>query len=136
VACVGLARLLVERGELSEAREVLGKVPPGSDLQDKAEQVGALVTLEELAKDQPEVDPLRQQLEAGGSPELRCALGCALAKAADYEAALAELHAAGQQDRQLAKGKVRDAMLAVFTILGQGQPLVEDYRRKLASLLF
>jgi putative thioredoxin len=41
-----------------------------------------------------------------------------------------------RQDRNFGEGAARQAMLAVFELLGNENPLVPEYRRKLANILF
>ncbi|RMG19001.1 MAG: thioredoxin [Planctomycetota bacterium] len=135
-ALLGLARLLVERGDFEEARELLGRVPGGSEQAEAAEALRARMTLVERGREQPPEEELRAALAAGEGPERRVALGLRLAGEGRYAEALEELYAAGSADREIARGPVREGMVAIFAALGHGDPLVTEYRRKLGLLLF
>jgi putative thioredoxin len=41
-----------------------------------------------------------------------------------------------QQDRAFGNDAARQAMLAIFALLGERNPVAANYRRKLASALF
>jgi putative thioredoxin len=112
-AAVGLGRILAERGELDAAEELVARHRPDPD----AERVQAIVTMRRWA-DAP----------ADGT------LGAAkrLAATGDVTAALAGMLQALGDDRDAA----RDAMVTVFTAVGDDDPVVQEYRRRLAAALF
>lgn len=112
-AAVGLARILVERDELDEAERLVGAHRPDPE----AERVHAAVTMRRWAN-----------AAADGT------LGEAkrLAAAGDVTAALAGMLQALGDDRDAA----RDAMITVFTAVGDEDPVVQEYRRRLAAALF
>lgn len=113
-AAAGLARLLLDRGEVDEARTVLASVPPD-------DAVRAL---------QAEVD----LLEAGGEPgELGAAARAALS--GDHRLALERLLAmVGAGDGR--GDEARRLMLGVFDLLGDDDALTREFRGLLASALF
>lgn len=41
-----------------------------------------------------------------------------------------------RKDKKFRNGEARQAMLAIFAVLGDESPLVREYRGKLASVLF
>jgi putative thioredoxin len=112
-AAIGLARILVERGELDEAEGLVGKHRPDAD----AERIVATITLRRWM-DVPEDGVLGQakRLVASG----------------DLNGGLAGLLQALDEDRDAA----RDAMITVFTAVGDEDPLVQEYRRLLSAALF
>jgi putative thioredoxin len=112
-AAVGLARILVERGELDEAERLVGKHRPDPE----AEKILATIEVRRWA-DAPGDDTLAQakRLVASG----------------DVIAGLAGMLQAIADDRDAA----RDAMIAVFTAVGDEDPLVQEYRRLLSAALF
>jgi thioredoxin-like negative regulator of GroEL len=63
-------------------------------------------------------------------------LGCLRAAAGNYEEALKLLIQAGENDMNLAKNLVREAMVSIFHLVGVGSPLANQYRSKLSSLLY
>jgi putative thioredoxin len=112
-AAVGLARILLERGEPDEAEALVAPHRPDPD----AERVLASVTIRRWA-DAP----------ADGT------LGRAkrLAASGDVIGGLAGMLQALHDDRD----EAREAMVTVFTAVGDEDPLVHEYRRQLAAALF
>ena len=112
-AAVSLARILADRGEVDEARQLVAPHLPDPD----AERVHA-------------------QLEVLGwaSEPLDGALGSAkrLAAAGSWREALEAMLALLAQDADDA----RQAMLTVFAVLGDDDQLVAEFRRKLTNALF
>jgi putative thioredoxin len=112
-AAVGLARILLDRGDLDEAESLAGRHRPDPE----AEKVLATVTLRRWA-DAP-ADGILGEAER-------------LVASGDVSGGLAGLLQALQEDRDAA----RDAMITVFTAVGDDDPVVQEYRRRLAAALF
>lgn len=112
-AAVGLARILADRGELDEAEGLVAKHRPDPE----AEKVHAAITLQRWT-----------ETPADGM------LGEAkrLVAAGDVAGGLAGMLQSLAEDRDAA----RDAMLTVFTAVGDEDPIVQEYRRRLAAALF
>ena len=112
-AAVGLARILVERGDLDEAEGLLGKHRPDPE----AEKVLAAIALRRWANAPADgILGEAQRLVASG----------------DLSGGLAGLLQALNEDRDAA----RDAMITVFTAVGDDDPIVQEYRRLLSAALF
>lgn len=112
-AALGLARLLAERGDLDEARDLIAPHLPDAD----ADRVASMIRVREwgaIAGAGP-LDAAKR-LAAEGSP--REALDAMLVVLED--------------DRDAA----RSAMVDLFAALGDDDPLVIEYRRKLTNALF
>jgi putative thioredoxin len=69
--------------------------------------------------------------ESGDEPELLAEL-----EAGEYERALERLLEEAQTAEPERRDRVRELMVAIFTELGQEDPLATAYRRKLASALY
>jgi putative thioredoxin len=112
-ASVGLARILVDRGDLDEAEALVAKHRPDPE----AERVHAQITLRRWAE-APADGTLGEakQLVASG----------------DVIGGLAGMLEALSDDRD----EARDAMVTVFTAVGDEDPQVQEYRRRLAAALF
>lgn len=112
-AAVGLARILAERGELDEAEGLVSKHRPDHE----AEKVFAAIALGRWANTS----------ENGILGEAK-----RLVATGDVIGGLAGMLQAVEQDRDAA----RDAMITVFTAVGDDDPLVQEYRRLLSAALF
>ena len=103
-----LGRLLLRRGDLEEARELLSG--PTNDF-----VLQGLAARAQLA-DEPELAPAFEAWDRG-----------------DHAAALELLHGAlGDPER---RDLIRQVMVALFTELGTDDPLARDYRRRLSAAL-
>jgi len=112
-AALGLARLLAERGDLDEARDLIAPHLPDA----QAERVASMIRVRGWgALDGAGPLDAAKRLAAEGSP--REALDAMLAVLGD--------------DRDSA----RSAMVELFSVLGDEDPLVIEYRRKLTNALF
>ncbi len=109
-AAVALARDLIDKGSLDDAREVLGAVK--GDF--AAEGLAALLGLK---IDHPEA---ADALLAGDTEK-------------GLEAMIGVLERTEDEDT---KDRIRKAMVGAFTDLGADHPLTREYRRKLAAALY
>ena len=112
-AAIGLGRILAERGDLDGARELIAPHLPDPE----AERVAALI-----------------RVRGWSSLEQTSVLDAAKRSASDghYRQALDAMLALLPGDRDGA----REAMVDVFSILGDDDSLVAEYRRKLTNALF
>jgi putative thioredoxin len=136
-AVLGLARILIARNKDGEAGELLDRVGPGSEQGAEAERLGAILWLRSHAGTRGDEATLRARLEVDPkNAEILYDLGCVEAAAGRYAEALALLLEAAQRDIKIAKTKVRETMVKIFHAVGVRSPLADDYRDKLAALLY
>jgi putative thioredoxin len=136
-ALVGLARVLVARGRDKEAAELLADAAPGGELGAAAERLSAILALREQGQAFGDEAALRVRVEAEpGNAEARYELGCVLAAAGKHPEALQMLLSAAERDHALAAAKVREVMVKVFHAVGVRSPLADEYRARLAQLLY
>jgi putative thioredoxin len=136
-ALVGLARLLLARGAEDEAVALLERVTPGGELASEVDRIRGTLDLRGLAREFGDETASRRRVE--GNPddaEGHYRLGCVLAAAGRYPEALAELLAAAERDKKLGSSKVREAMVKVFHIIGVRSELADEYRDRLARMLY
>jgi putative thioredoxin len=112
-ARIGLARIVLARGELDEARSLIAPVLPDVE----AERIASAIRVAEWATLPGGGNGLDEAKRLASNERWREALEWMLASARD-------------------DGDARDAMVDVFNVLGDEDPLVPEYRRKLASALF
>ncbi len=131
-AIVGLTQLLVSRGEIEEAEELLERAPTDR----RAKVLKHRIFLDGFAARHGGEDLRGEALANPRDPRARYRLGVMLAAGAQYEAALDELLESVRLDRAFAEGAARKAALAVFDILGLDAPVTRDYQRRLSAILF
>ena len=131
---LGLGRLLIFKGD-PEAAEVLRRVPAQSRRYAEAQ---ALLELRDFLSTPPPGEARSDGGTASGNTAsaARYAAASASAHEGKWEQALQELLEIVQRDRAFAGDGARRAMLAIFTLLGDSDPLVPRYRRLLANALF
>lgn len=136
-ARVGLARVLLGQGKFDEIADVLEPVGTSGDLGVEAESLLAQVKLRQGTKDLPDEKALAKKIAANPKDaQAHLDLGNVLAAKGDTTAALAELLAAAELDFKLARGQAREAMVKVFYAIGTNHPLANEYRSRLARLLY
>jgi putative thioredoxin len=131
-AIVGLATILLARGETAEAETLLDRAP--SDRRAKVLKHG--IFLDSFAAKHASEDLEGEARANPRDPRARYRWGVMLAARKQYEAALDELLESVRLDRSFADGAARKAILAVFDILGLESPLTRDYQRRLSTVLF
>jgi len=115
-ARLGLGRILAERGDMDEARELLTPLLPDPE----AERLLAVVRVggwADVADSDALAGPRRMAAEGRWRESLDAFLGAVRFSPDDRDAA-------------------REAMVDVFAVLGDDHPLTREYRGKLASALF
>src|SRR5436190_3600374 len=118
-AALGLGRLALLRGDLEAARRILAPVRPDPE----AERLLAAIEVSEWADAGANGQgPLAQAERAAAEGRFQEAL----------DVFLAAVRNGGDDDRD----RAREAMLKVFSVLGDQDPLTREYRRKLSAALF
>jgi putative thioredoxin len=136
-ARVGLARVLLAQNKDAEVEEVLGEVGVVGATGEEAERLRALLKLRALARPFGDEGSARKRLEQDPkSFDARYQLGCILAAVGSYEEALKVLLSAAELGTRGGPQKVREAMVDVFHLIGPGNPLADESRRRLAELLY
>jgi putative thioredoxin len=128
-----LARLLAAEGRLEEARKVFAKVSGAAREAPEAQAVKAQL---EAAAKAGDLAPLEQAVAAAPKDVAkRIALGKGLVAAGKHERGLEELLAAAKLDVHFEEDAPRKALIEVFNLLGQSDPLVLEFQRRLSMLL-
>jgi putative thioredoxin len=116
-AALGAGRLATLRGDLEEARRLLVPLRPDPE----AERLLASIEVSEWASPNGS-GPLAQAERAAAEGRFQDA----------FEVFLAAVRNGTDEERKQA----REAMLKVFSVLGEDDPLTAEYRRRLAAALF
>ncbi len=128
--------VLVALEQLEEARGLADSLSPTIRMEDRAQAVLARLSFAEGGRQGGSETELRERLEQQPDDlETRMQLANLLVAGGRYQEGLAELLALVIRDRTWNEAAARKAMLAVFNLLGGQNPLVAEYRRKLASAL-
>ncbi len=136
-ARLGLARLLLAQGKEAEVTELLSEVGSEGAEGAEAERLAGLVFLHQTAKPFGDEATLRKQLEANPKDaQVRYELGVVVAAAGRYEEALTLLLSAAELNSGLGADKGRLAMVKIFHVIGVRSTLADDYRNRLATLLY
>ncbi len=136
-ALLGLARLLLQRGEEADALTLLGRVPLTTAEYAAAQQLSAQVRLKQGGAKAGDETPYREKLAANPNDlDARFELAQVLAAAGRYEEALTELLEVVKKDRKFRDDGARKAMLEIFEVVGSRSALAEHYRSELAKVLF
>lgn len=134
-ALFGLGRLLVMQGD-AEGEAVLKEVPLGTPFYARAQALLSLVDFFNNAQGS-DFDALEQRISTNsGDTEARYQLAALQAQQGRYTDAMDNLIAVVSRDRALHHDGGRKALLALFALLGDENPQVGPYRRKLANVLF
>jgi len=131
-AVVGLASILLARGDVDEAAALLERAPADR----RAKVMKHRIFLEGFAAKNDAAVLRDEALANPKDPRARYRWGAMLAAAERYEEALEELLESVRLDKAFADGAARKAVLAVFDILGLDSPLTREYQRRLSMLLF
>jgi putative thioredoxin len=136
-AQLGIVRTLVEQKKTEEATTYLDSLTLEGDASEEAEKIRAGMFFRTLATSDLDEVALRQQIDGDPKAAQACFdLGCLLAARGKLEDALPLLLQAGERDFNLANSKVREVMVKIFYALGANHPLANEYRAKLATLLY
>ncbi|MEM8916738.1 MAG: tetratricopeptide repeat protein, partial [Pseudomonadota bacterium] len=137
-AIAGLAKCLVQMGNLEDAKSIYDSAP--EDLRasaDMASVKAALDLAEAGAKAAGEIGALQQRLQA--DPNDMGALydlASALFASGDRETAIDQLLALFSKDQDWNEGAARKQLIKFFEAMGPTDPLTISGRRRLSALLF
>lgn len=134
---LGIARSLIAQNKTDDAVAYLDELTLEGDAAEEAEKLKSGVYFRKLTTSTEDEATLRQRIDAEPkSGQAAYDLGCLLAARGDYDEALAKLMLAAERDYALANAKVREVMVKIFYALGANHPLANDYRARLATLLY
>lgn len=129
---IELARVLLQKSQASDAKAVLDNLPETEKGRPEVKGLQAGLRFAEKA-------PSAEQLATLGDrddSEARYQKALAALVQAHYEQAMQLLMAIIRDDRGYAEGAAHKTLLEVFTLLGEGNPLVIENRRKLFTLMY
>lgn len=131
-ALVGLATVLLSRGDTTGAGDLLDRAPTDR----RAKAMKHRIFLDGFASKHAGENLESEAAANPRDPRARYRWGVMLAAREQYEPALDELIESIRLDKTFADGAARKAVLAVFDILGLDSDLTREYQRKLSNVLF
>ncbi len=130
---VELVDVLVQQGELDDARQVLAKIP--EETPDRQRPEFRLAIAEE-AIGLPDVKSLTGSYESEpDNLELCYQLAVVLTNTGDYRTALDHAMSILQRDREFMDDVGRTMMIRIFALLGKGSELTAQYRRRMFNFM-
>ncbi|MFN8473336.1 MAG: tetratricopeptide repeat protein [Anaerolineae bacterium] len=136
-ALVGLGRVLLEQGQPQEAVEALRRAADDPTYGAEAAALLAEANVVSQAQAAGSVEEARAKLAADPkSSEAQYNLAMALAAGGEYQEALDLLLGIVRRDRRWNDNAARRAMLNLFDLIGEENPLTREYRNKLSQALF
>jgi len=127
VALLGLCRSLLQQGLGRHSLEILKQFPASREYN----SAQALLPLAEaLASSQDDQEETENPLDAAFQRAVR------LIQRGNIEAALDGLLDILREEKRYRNGKAKQLILAVFELLGETDPITQNYRSELASVLF
>jgi len=136
-AKVGLARTVLARGRLEEARQIIEELAQVGALDAEGERLQAEIHLRSQSSQPGGVEAARAAAAAQpDNLELQFRLAQALASAGQHAEAMDICLAIIHRDRRGLGEKARELMVHLFHLLGPDSELTSTYRRKLALALY
>jgi putative thioredoxin len=130
------AAILADAGRHAEARQAIATLKPLTQLDDRVSALQSKLDLAEGAAEAPDQAALEQRLAANEN-DLEARLQLAHLKTAqkDYRSALEHLLAIVERDRAFRDDIGRKTMLKIFELLGSGNEIVSEFRKRLARAM-
>lgn len=130
------AARLLDRRDAAGAAQAIESLAAGKADHPALPMLRARLAFVELANAHPNAGELRERLAADpGDSAARHALAAHHALLGDFGTALAEWLDLLRRDKTYGDGAARRSLLQAFDVLGEEDPLVAQYRRRMASLL-
>lgn len=131
-----LLRLYIEDGQLEKAAQFHESLPHEVRESDAGKGLRLLVEFAATAAEAADSATLTARLDENpGDSEARHQLAAKQVMDGDYDAALESFVELLRRDRAFGDGAAQRGLLAVFTALGEDDPRVGAYRRKMFTLL-
>ncbi len=137
-ACLlGLARVRLRQGNHAAVRELAARIEAGTPERQAAQALLAFAGFAAVCKEGGGRKGCAQRVQADPTNlDARHALACCAAVDGDYQTALQEWLAIVERDRGFRDGAAKEAMVAVFHLLGRENELVSTYQRRLYQVLY
>jgi putative thioredoxin len=137
LAGAGELRALVQLGRWDEARAAYDRLPGPLQVQDDVIALKARMDLAAASGAGPSIADLEAAVTRHpGDLDTRLQLAARYAAEQRYREALDAYVAILQKDRRFKDDAARKMMIQIFEVIGMRSPLAEEYREKLARLIY
>ena len=136
-AILGLARIRLRQGHFDRVEELVKRVEPGDSEYEKTQALLAQIGFVRSYRDAGGEEQCRARLAADPDDlEARFNVASCAAADDDFATALREWFAIIERDKGFRDGAAKDAMVAVFRLLGRHNEVVADYPQRLHRTLY
>jgi len=136
-ALLRLGKLAFEEGRVDQAVRFLEDIGPNAEEHDEASGLLARIEFIEKCKEAGGLEACAQRLrEDQADLDAQYDYACCLAAEGRYQEALEAFLKVVSADKHYRDGAAKDAMVRVFSIVGQRSPLADDYRTRLSRTLY
>jgi len=137
LAVVDSAAIMVETGKFEEAKQMLERLSPLTQMEESVSALKARIDFAASAAAAPDMESLKERIARDANDlDARLQLANLFVAKRDYAAALEELLEIVRRDRSFRDDVARKTMLQVFNLLGNQGELVSQYRKRLASAMY
>jgi len=119
-----------------KAQEHLDKINDSKFLKEKDDLENLILLLNECEKNEEKDATAKKAMENPADLNAVFAWTCCLAADKDYPAAFEALLSIISKDRKFRDDQPRKILISLFNFLGDNNPLVEEYRNRLAKILY
>ena len=135
-AHLGLVKCFFTTKDSAKAREHFEKITSAEFLREKESLENLIVILEECEKKGGKDVAAKKAMENPADLENTFSWACCLAAEGDYPAAFEALLSVIAKDRKFRDDQPRKILISLFNFLGNNNPLVDEYRNRLAKVLY
>ena len=136
-ADLAIAKILIDEQQPKIAETHLKKIPATAEEYGTAERLLEVIQFQVNYDKAGGEDALRKLIATNPSNiDARLALASCLTVKQEYHRALQELLALVAQDKHYDNDAARKAMLAIFSLVGERSDLADEFRSKLAQVLY
>jgi putative thioredoxin len=134
---IDMAAIKLAAGNVEQSRTLLGELPASLMDDERVKILQAQLSFASAIKHAPPPAELLKRIQEDPADlEARHQISAFMVLAGDYDQALEQLLEIMKRNRKFEDDLGRRGILAVFDILGNEGELVNQYRRKMAALLY
>jgi len=136
-ATLKLSKIFFEKGDYQQAQNLAKTVGPDADEYEETQAVLARIGFIEECSKQGGLRACEERLAKNPADmDSRYALACCLAAEQHYKESLENFLKIVETDKQYGGGMAKEAMVRIFSIIGQRSNLADEYRTRLSRMLY